>query len=84
MKIERQFASFENQYPEFPKGRRYVPHTGAHPVNTLIWECDFDTLEELHRAHAFLMRDTRHEELFQEQAQYIVEAYTEIYRPYDS
>lgn len=84
MALERQFADFEQQHPEFPKGRRYLPLSGPYPANTLVWECDFDTLEALHQAHAFLMSDSRHEDLFQEQAQYITEAYTEIYRPYDS
>lgn len=28
--IEKQFALFEEQYPEFPKGRRYLPLTGMH------------------------------------------------------
>lgn len=82
--IEKQFARFEEQYPEFPKGRRYLPLTGMHPSNTLIWECDFDTLEELHATHNFLMNDNRHEELFQVQSQYMLDAYTEIYRPYNS
>ncbi|UXX80977.1 hypothetical protein N7E81_07680 [Reichenbachiella carrageenanivorans] len=84
MAIEKQFAAFETQYPDFPKGRRYVPHVGSLPVNTLIWECDFDTLDELHCAHDFLMKDDRHEDLFQVQSVYLLEAYTEIYRPYDS
>lgn|SRR5665647_1895142 len=82
--IEKQFAQFEEQYPEFPKGRRYLPLTGMHPSNTLIWECDFDSLDELHKAHQFLMEDNRHEELFRQQAEYMLDAYTEIYRPYDS
>jgi len=55
-----------------------------HPSNTLIWECNFDNLEELQKAHKFLMNDARHEDLFQKQSKYILEAYTEIYRPYDT
>jgi hypothetical protein len=84
LEIEKQFAGFEEKYPEFPKGKRYLPLTGMHPSNTLIWECDFDTLEELQKAHQFLMGDNRHEELFRKQAQYMIDTYTEIYRPYDS
>jgi len=82
--IEKQFAAFEKNYPDFPKGKRYVPLTGKEPANTLIWECDFDTLEALHQAHQFLMNDKRHEDLFVVQSEFMVDAYTEIYKPYDS
>ena len=82
--IEKQFAAFEKKYPEFPKGKRYLPLTGRDTANTLIWECDFETLEEVHKTQIFLMNDARHEDLFNEQSLYIVNAYTEIYRPYDS
>jgi len=84
MEIEKQFAQCEIDYPEFPKGKRYVPHSGIHPSNTLIWECDFDTMEELQKVQAFLKNDDRHEDLFQKQCEYMVDTYTEIYRPYDS
>jgi hypothetical protein len=82
--IEKQFAEFENQYPEFPKGRRYNPLVGKEPSNTLIWECDFDTLKDLQKAHHFLMNDTRHEDLFKEQTKFMLDAYTEIYKPFDA
>lgn len=84
LELEKQFAQFEQQYPEFPEGNRYLPLSGMHPSNILIWECDFKSLEELNKAHQFLMGDNRHEELFKEQAQYMVDAYTEIYRPFES
>jgi len=82
--IEKQFAAFEEKYPEFPKGTRYLPISGRETANTLIWECDFPTLEALHQAQLFLMNDSRHEDLFREQAVYMISAHTEIYRPYDS
>ena len=72
MQIEKQFAKFEEEFPDFPKGKRYIPQTGRQPSNTLIWECDFHSLEALQEAHNFLMSDSRHEDLFQEQSKYIV------------
>jgi len=84
LEIEKLFASFEQKYPEVPKGNRYIPCSGREPSNTLIWECDFATLEETQKAQAFFLTDSRHEELFQQQAAYIIGTYTEIYRPYDS
>ena len=83
LSIEKQFAAFEVKYPEFPKGKRYLPLSGRESANTLIWECDFGTLEELFKTQVFLMNDSRHEDLFQEQSKYIVSAYTEVYRPFE-
>jgi hypothetical protein len=82
--IETQFAEFEEKYAEFPKGKRYIPCAGRDSSNTLIWECDFATLEEAHKAQAFFLTDSRHDDLFQKQSEFIVATYTEIYRPYDS
>ena len=82
--IEKQFAEFEVKYAEFPKGKRYIPCAGRDSSNTLIWECDFPTLEEAHKAQAFFLTDSRHEDLFQKQSEFIVATYTEIYRPFDS
>lgn len=84
LEIEKQFAAFEEQYHEFPKGKRYLPLTGKEPANTLVWECDFETLEELHKTHQFLMTDNRHEDLFVVQSEFMLDAYTEIYKPYDA
>ncbi|MGI6527657.1 MAG: hypothetical protein ACOX25_09905 [Caldicoprobacterales bacterium] len=80
MELERQFHEFEQMYPEFPKGRRYFPYMGRDPQNTLIWEAEFDTLEEAIAAKQFLENDNRHEELYQKQLAYFVESYVEIYK----
>jgi hypothetical protein len=83
LELEKQFAKMEEQYPEFPKGKRYLPVSGREPSNTLVWECDFDTLKEAQDALSFLMNDNRHEDLFNVQAEYILGTYTEIYKPYE-
>lgn len=82
LELEKEFEKFEKMHPEAPKGRRYLALTGRDPSNTLIWECDFDTLEEAQKAQAFFLTDTRHEDLYQQQSQYILGTYTEIYRPF--
>lgn len=82
--IEKQFAEFEKKNPEAPKGKRYISCAGRDPSNTLIWECDFPTLEEAHKAQAFFLTDGEHEDLFKTQAEYFLGTYTEIYRPFDS
>ncbi len=82
--IEKQFVELEDKYPEFPKGKRYIPCAGRDASNTLIWECDFPTLDEAHKAQAFFLTDSRHEDLFQIQSEFILGTYTELYRPFDS
>jgi hypothetical protein len=84
LELEKQFELFEQESPEVPKGKRYIPCAGRDASNTLVWECDFPSLEEAYRAQEFLLNDSRHEDLFQQQVKYIVGTYTEIYRPYDS
>ena len=46
VELERKFAEFEKMYPEFPKGKRYVPYIARDPQNILIWETEFDILEQ--------------------------------------
>jgi len=82
--IEEQFARFEETYSGAPRGKRYIAYAGRDASNTLIWECEFSTLEEVYKAQAFFLTDSRHEALFQEQSAYIVKTYTEIYRPFES
>ena len=84
LEIEKQFAEFEKNNSNAPEGRRYLSCAGRDASNTLIWECDFPTLEEAHKAQAFFLTDSTHEDLFQTQAKYIVGTYTEIYKPFDS
>lgn len=82
--IEKQFEAFEKNSHGAPVGKRYIPCSGREPSNTLVWECDFPTLEEAQKAQAFFLTDSTHDDLFQTQVKYIVGTYTEIYRPYDS
>jgi len=81
--IEKQFEEFERSNPAAPKGKRYLSVSGRDASNTLIWECDFDTLEALQQAHAFFLKDSTHEALFKTQVKYILGTYTEIYKPID-
>ncbi len=80
MELEAEFARLERELPEFPKGRRWVPYLGRDPVNTLVWEADFPTLQEAVDAKLFFESDMRHEDLFARQVKYFIESYVEIYR----
>ena len=79
--MEKQFAAFEKDFPDAPVGKRYLAYAGRDASNTLIWECDFPTLEEVYKAQSFFLTDSRHEELFLKQSAFIVRTYTEIYTP---
>jgi len=80
MALEKAFMRLEKMVKEFPKGKRFIPFSGREPVNTLIWECEFPSLEEAYNAVNFLGNDPRHEELFKQQVKFFTEAYTEIYK----
>jgi hypothetical protein len=84
LEIEKQFEKYELENPKVPKGKRFIPCSGRDAMNTLIWECDFSSLEEAQKAQAFFLTDSTHEALFQTQAEFIVGTFTEIYRPFDS
>lgn len=78
--LERKFIQLEAKAPEFPKGRRYTPFSGRELSNTLIWECEFPSLEAVQQALDLLERDSRHAELFEQQVPFFIESYVEIYR----
>jgi hypothetical protein len=78
--LEKKFIQLEESITEFPKGKRYLPYAGREPSNTLIWECEFQTLQAAQDALDFLNHDPRHAELFQQQVQFFVESYVEIYQ----
>jgi hypothetical protein len=78
--LESKFIELEKSVVEFPKGKRFTPYAGREPGNTLIWECEFDTLADAHKALSFLETDKRHEDLYLQQVPYFLDAYTELYQ----
>ena len=52
-------------------------------LNTLIWECEFPTLQAVQDALDLLARDPRHAALFQQQVQFFEESFVEIYQAFD-
>ena len=80
LKLEKKFMELEQKEPKFPKGKRFTPYWGKEPMNTLIWECEFSSLEEAVNAQVFLENNVMHKELLDEQIQYFIESYAEIYK----
>lgn len=83
MELERRFAELERASAELPKGTRFRPISGREPVQTLIWECDFDSMSELHQAQTALASAPEHGHLFDQQSPMMLEAFTEIYELLD-
>jgi hypothetical protein len=78
MKLEAEFQAMERRRPDWPQGQRRTPYSGREPLNTLIWECGFQSLEDVQKTLATMAADAEHEELFRKQVPYMLDAYTEI------
>jgi hypothetical protein len=81
--LEAQFAALERRKKSLPRGRRSRPFAGREAVHTLIWECEFASLEEARSALARMSADPDHERLLRRQVPYFLDAYTEIYEVLD-
>jgi len=82
MELEARFADLERR-KGWPRGRRSRPFAGREPANTLVWECELQTLEEVNRTLATLARDPDHARLLKRQIPYFLEAWTEVYEVLD-
>ena len=79
LELERLFIALEQRDPNFPQGRRSRPISGAQPLHTLIWECEFPGLDAARQALDFMANHPAHEELFAQQARFIEEVRIEFY-----
>ena len=82
MALEALFAELERR-KGWPRGRRSRPFAGREPANTLVWECELATLDEVNRTLATLGRDPDHARLLKRQIPYFLEAWTEVYEVLD-
>jgi len=79
MELEKKFAALEASRPDYPKGKRMQPLSGAEPCNTLIWECEFPDLQSARAALDFFQGDAAHEGLFRQQLPYFKQVRVEFY-----
>ena len=77
--VEREFVKLEKSDPKMPQGTRFLPVSGKEPTNTLIWECMFDTLEELTAQLQAIYDNPKHDELLKQQIPFMQDSYAEIY-----
>jgi hypothetical protein len=78
MALEARFAALERR-KGWPEGRRSRPVAGREPANTLVWECELASLEQVNQALATLGRDPDHARLLKRQIAFFREAWTEVY-----
>ena len=83
MKLEKEFSTIEGKSKDFPKGRRFQPYSGRDPRHTLVWQCEFSTIDELNRAIGRMAASEEHDRLFKKVAPTMIDSYTEIYEILD-
>jgi hypothetical protein len=79
MALEAKFAALERRRADFPKGRRLKPYAGRESSHTLIWECEFPSLDAAQRGLDHLASSPDHARLLKKQIPFFLEAWTEIY-----
>ena len=82
LELEREFVALEERDPTMPRGRRYLPVTGKEPTNTLIWEAEYETLEEAVRMLAVMEQNEEHTALLAEQIGCMRRTWTELYKSF--
>lgn len=78
--LEKGFMRLEEDDPALPRGKRYVPIMGRDPTNTLVWEAEFETLEEALSALGAIEASDGHTALLNEQVGCMRRTWTELYR----
>lgn len=82
MALEAQFAALERRNG-WSRGRRSRPFAGREPGNTLVWECELESLAAVNDALAAMGRDPDHARLLKRQIPFFLDAWTEIYEVLD-
>jgi hypothetical protein len=82
MALEAEFAALEAR-KGWPRGRRSRPFAGREPANTLVWECERESLAAVNDAVALMAGDSDHGRLLKRQIPYFLEAWTEVYEVLD-
>lgn len=80
LELEAKFTDLELRTPQFPQGKRYQPLAAGEPTNTLIWECELESLADVQNALEKIADNAAHTKLFEKQSKYIVGARTEVYK----
>jgi len=77
--LEAEFADLERRHAELPQGRRSRPYAGREPNHTLVWECEFPSLDAARDGLSRIAASEEHARLLARQSPMFLEAWTEIY-----
>jgi len=83
LKLEAEFKELERRSPQFPQGKRYQLLSEGEPTNTLVWEGEFASLDDVQNALKKMADDPTHTALFEKQLPYIITTRAEIYKVLD-
>jgi isocitrate dehydrogenase len=83
MALEQKFDELEKSRPDYPKGKRMQPISASEPVNSLIWQHEFDDIESAYKTLDFFSGDEGHEILFQQQVEFMKKVKIEFYKTLD-
>lgn len=83
LELERKFAELERRRPDFVRGRRLRPISGAESTNTLIWEGEFPDITAAEKWLAFSGGDSEHEQLYARQEPFFEWVRIEFYEILD-
>ena len=83
LRLEAEFKELERRLPQFPQGKRFQLLSAGEPTNTVVWEGEFASLEDVQKALDKMAGDPTHTALFEKQLPYIISTHTEIYKALD-
>lgn len=78
-KWEAEFKRLEEETPGLKLGKRFIPLIGREPTNTMIWEAEYDSLEDSVKVLKTLEENSQHDKLLEEQIKYMRDTYVELY-----
>ena len=83
MELEQKFVELETRRPDYPKAKRMQPIAAGIPCNTLVWQCEFPTIQAARDTLDFFRGDAEHEALFEKQEPYFERVHIEFYQNLD-
>jgi hypothetical protein len=80
LRLEQEFAKLEARRPDYPKSKRMRPISSGDPLNTVVWECEFQDAQAARDILDFFRFDAEHEALYEKQSPYFGEVKIELYQ----
>lgn len=79
-KWEEKFVELEKKTPELKAGKRFTSIIGKEPTNVMVWEAEYDSMEQAVMVLETLQKNEEHDQLLEEQIKYMRDTYVELYQ----